>query len=168
MKKRYGNECSSELCEIKITIDKKIKKDVMVYYEIDDFYQNHRRYVKSRSEDQINGKDISLKKMKKSGDCDPVITNSEMGVSKSVNNKDLSSDDVAIPCGLIAKSYFNDVFSNWRIKSKFDDSSEDQPIYVNEKDIAWKADKELKYKNVDLNRQWIDMTDEHFIVWKRF
>ena len=38
---------------------------------------------------------------------------------------------------------------------------------LNEKDIAWKADKELKYKNVDLKKQWIDMTDEHFIVWMR-
>ena len=159
VKKRYDNECSSELCEIKITIDKKIKKDVMVYYEIDDFYQNHRRYVKSRSEDQINGKDISLKKMKKSGDCDPVITNSEMGVSKSVNDKDLSSDDIAIPCGLIAKSYFKDTFE------LYDDNN--NIIEIDEKNIAWNADKKLKFKNIDLDKQWIDMTDEHFIVWMR-
>ena len=41
-------------------------------------------------------------------------------------------------------------------------------ITVNEKDIAWSADKELKYKNTDdLSKQWINITDEHFIVWMR-
>ena len=167
---RYDDhkECENQsICNIKITIDKKMKQPIMVYYQINKFYQNHRRYVKSKSDDQLNGKDISYEVMKDSQDCDPVITNKDMNKNESVTKIALNEDDVAIPCGLIAKSYFNDVFSNWRIKSKFDDSSEDQPIYVNEKDIAWKADKELKYKNVDLNRQWIDMTDEHFIVWMR-
>ena len=167
---RYDNDekCKGkDSCDITLTIDSDMEKDIMVYYQLDGFYQNHRRYVKSKSDDQLNGKDISYEVMKDSQDCDPVITNKDMNKNESVTKIALNEDDVAIPCGLIAKSYFNDVFSNWRIKSKFDDSSEDQPIYVNEKDIAWKADKELKYKNVDLNRQWIDMTDEHFIVWMR-
>ena len=161
---RYDNDekCKGkDSCDITLTIDSDMEKDIMVYYQLDGFYQNHRRYVKSKSDDQLNGKDISYEVMKDSQDCDPVITNKDMNKNESVTKIALNEDDVAIPCGLIAKSYFNDVFSNWRIKSKFDDSSEDQPIYVNEKDIAWKADKELKYKNVDLNRQWIDMTDEH-------
>ena len=59
---------------------------------------------------------------------------------------------------------FNDNFKDWKYKDKFGDI---QVINVNEKDIAWKADKELKYKNIDLQRQWIDMTNEHFIVWMR-
>ena len=54
----------------------------------------------------------------------------------------LNPDDVAIPCGLVAKSYFNDNFINLEI-----DNVRFEP---NIKDIAQKADKELKYKNVNL------------------
>ena len=143
-----------------------MKRNIMVYYQLDGFYQNHRRYVKSKSDEQLNGKDISLESMKDSQDCDPVITNKDMDKEISVTGDALNQDDVAIPCGLIAKSYFNDNFTEWGIKSKFEGENS-EGIKVNEKDIAWKADKELKYKNVDLKKQWIDMTDEHFIVWMR-
>jgi len=163
---RYDEECKDQpYCTITLKVNNKMEPNIMVYYQLDGFYQNHRRYVKSKSDDQLNGKDISYEAMKDSQDCDPVITNKDMGKTKSVlDNKDLKEDDVAIPCGLIAKSYFNDNFKDWKYKDKFGDI---QVINVNEKDIAWKADKELKYKNIDLQRQWIDMTNEHFIVWMR-
>ena len=163
---RYDEECKDKAdCTITLKVNNKMDPNIMVYYQLDGFYQNHRRYVKSKSDDQLNGKDISYEAMKDSQDCDPVITNKDMGKTKSVlDNKDLKEDDVAIPCGLIAKSYFNDNFKDWKYKDKFGDI---QVINVNEKDIAWKADKELKYKNIDLQRQWIDMTNEHFIVWMR-
>ena len=161
---RYDTECPTlgHICSKTIKIDKKIEKKVMVYYQINNFYQNHRRYVKSKSDDQLKGKDVSLRSIKESGDCDPVITNKEMGYGNkpSANNKAiLNDDDLAIPCGLIAKSFFRDKFSLY-------DSNNNQ-IEINENDIAWKADRELKYKNFDLDKQWIDMTDEHFIVWMR-
>ena len=51
-------------------------------------------------------------------------------------------------------------FIDWKVDG--------ENITVNEKDIAWSADKELKYKNTDdLSKQWIIITDEHFIVWMR-
>ena len=162
---RYDEECKGkETCNIVLKVKKDMDRNIMVYYQLDGFYQNHRRYVKSKSDDQLNGKDISLESMKDSQDCDPVITNKDMDKKFSVTGEDLNQDEVAIPCGLIAKSYFDDNFTNWGIRSKFD-GEPSSPINVNEKDIAWKADKELKYKNIDL--QWIDMTDEHFIVWMR-
>ena len=102
--------------------------------------------------------------MKDSQDCDPAITNRDMNKKKNYYGDNLDPDDVAIPCGLIAKSYFNDDFKEWTIVDKFNENTVFSP---NCKDIAWKADKELKYKNVDLSLQWIDMTDEHFIVWMR-
>ena len=158
---RYDTLCTSinTECEATIKIDKKIEKDVMVYYQINNFYQNHRRYVKSKSDDQLKGKTVSLKSIKDSGDCDPVITNSEMGVSVSMTGKPLDADDVAVPCGLIAKSFFQDKFT---LKDE-----KNNEIDIDSNDIAWKADRELKYKNGDKDKQWIDMTDEHFIVWMR-
>jgi len=44
-------------------------------------------------------------------------------------------------------------------------------IEVDEDNIAWKSDKDLRFKNLDkperYERQWIDIEDEHFIVWMR-
>jgi hypothetical protein len=162
---RYDDFCKGQTtCNVKLQIKNDMDRNIMVYYQLDGFYQNHRRYVKSKSDDQLNGKDISYEAMKDSQDCDPVITNEEMGKTESITGATLPQKDVAIPCGLIAKSFFNDNFKNWKLKDEF---GEIKDIYVNEKDIAWKADKELKYKNIDKSRQWIDMTDEHFIVWMR-
>ena len=162
---RYDEECTGITpCTIKLKVEKNMEKNIMVYYQLDGFYQNHRRYVKSKSDDQLNGKDISFEAMKDSQDCDPVITNKEMGKTESITGATLAENDVAIPCGLIAKSFFNDNFRDWKIIDSFGDIS---TLKVDETNIAWKADKELKYKNVDKARQWIDMTDEHFIVWMR-
>ena len=164
---RYDEYCKTKgtitdginKCKIKLDIKNDMNKKVMIYYQLDGFYQNHRRYVKSKSDDQLNGKVISLEDMKDSEDCDPVVTNKEMGKTISVKGNALNGSELAVPCGLIAKSYFNDNFTDWTLNGN--------PLIVNEKDIAWKADKELKYKNSDLTKQWIDMTDEHFIVWMR-
>ena len=163
---RYDNhkECENQsICNIKITIDKKMKQPIMVYYQINKFYQNHRRYVKSKSDKQLNGKSFSLKEMKNSGDCAPAETNAEMNKKTSMTNEELKDDDLAIPCGLIAKSFFNDEYALYK-----NSISNDNKITIDEKDIAWQADKDIKYKNTnDLSKQWIDMTDEHFIVWMR-
>ena len=163
---QYNEECKGKKnCTITLKVKNDMERNIMVYYQLDGFYQNHRRYVKSKSDAQLNGKDLSFEEMKDSQDCDPVITNGEMGKDKSIEgNIDLDQKAVAIPCGLIAKSFFNDKFHDWKIIDKF---NEPKTLNVDEKDIAWKADKELKYKNIDKKRQWIDMTDEHFIVWMR-
>ena len=166
IKHQYDNlpPCqNSKICEISIPIEEDMPPTIMVYYELDGFYQNHRRYIKSKSDDQLNGKSFTLDEMKKTQDCNPVLTNKEMGFekgAKSITGELLNLSDLAIPCGLIAKSFFNDDFKNWKLDG--------ENIVVNEKDIAWSADKKLKYKNTEeLNKQWIDMTNEHFIVWMR-
>lgn len=44
-------------------------------------------------------------------DCDPVISNKEMGKTLAYDEvTQLVPDDAAIPCGLIAKSLFNDSY----------------------------------------------------------
>lgn len=43
-------------------------------------------------------------------DCDPIITNKDMGKSVSVDGSALKEDDIAYPCGLIAKSLFTDKY----------------------------------------------------------
>jgi hypothetical protein len=46
-----------------------------------------------------------------STECDPIVTNADMGVSVAFDGvTTLNQSAVAIPCGLIAKSVFNDTF----------------------------------------------------------
>lgn len=44
-------------CNVMIdNIPKAVKEPIYVYYQLDNFYQNHRRYVKSRDNEQLQGK----------------------------------------------------------------------------------------------------------------
>lgn len=82
-----------------------------VYYELDNFYQNHRTYVKSRSNDQLGGKYI--KDVEGLINCDPVTTVGDLYEFQRFNLNGVALTDLtapAIPCGLIAKSYFTDTF----------------------------------------------------------
>ena len=163
---RYDTIClHNKICNITFNITKRMKKNIIVYYQLDGFYQNHRRYMKSKSEEQLKGNKIDQNQAEE--DCDPVITNGQMGfVDESpYTGKKLNKNEIAIPCGLMAKNYFNDTFSNWTI---IVNNTYNQSIKINDTNIARKSDRE-KYQNVnkDLVGQWIDITNEHFQVWMR-
>ena len=66
--------------------------------------------MKSKSPLQLSGENLGYSGL---DECSPVITNDEMGVTGklSLTNTTLIGSDPAIPCGLIAKSIFNDTFS---------------------------------------------------------
>ena len=160
---KYNTICGVQpLCKGTIEIADDMKSPIMVYYKLNGFFQNHRRYVRSKSHKQLFGQNTTLAQMQDDGDCEPIYTNRDMGFEenrKAANNiSNLSLSDVAIPCGLLAKTYFNDTFYNWTINN--------ETLDINEKGIAWTKDKEL-FKNSDLSKQWIDIEDEHFIVWMR-
>ena len=89
----------------------------------------------------------------------------------------MKPDDPATPCGLVAKSYFNDEFS---LKVKGGEA-----VTLDEKNIAWKSDIQYKFNNVkekvdkDGNKtplkwkdvQWIDMKEngkynDKFFIFK--
>ena len=176
-KQIYSNECkdckgineynkNSEFksnCQINITVEEDMDLPVMVYYQINKFYQNHRRYVKSKNDDQLHGKDIDKKVAE--DDCKHAVTNNDMGITTNYKGDEFNEEEkkaVAVPCGLIAKSFFRDSFK------LFDKDGKE--IEIDESDIAWEADKKIKFQNLpdDLkHKQWIDMEDEHFIVWMR-
>jgi hypothetical protein len=128
-----GNNCNKS-----IIIKEDISKPVYVYYQLDGFFQNSRRYVKSKEVAQLTGDKPYSKE-----NCDPVETNEEMGFSnetKSMNNETyLNPSDIAIPCGLMAKTFFNDNFSFFIIAEK-------EEINVDQKNIAFDKDKKLYSK----------------------
>ena len=81
---------------------------VFVYYEIRNFYQNHRLYANSLSSDQLKGGSPSDSTLKT--DCDPIVYNKDLYTEYSITNKKLDPDAAANPCGMIAYSLFNDSY----------------------------------------------------------
>lgn len=67
---------------------------VLLYYKLTNFYQNHRRYVKSLDSDQLLGKHVDASTLNK-GDCAPLALSPT------------NSSQIVYPCGLIANSMFN-------------------------------------------------------------
>ncbi|KAJ9159822.1 hypothetical protein P3X46_025291 [Hevea brasiliensis] len=111
------NSKSNKICTRNLIVPKLMKSPVYVYYQLDNFYQNHRRYVRSRSDKQLQSKasenDVS--------NCKP---------------EDLVDGKPIVPCGLVAWSLFNDTY-NFKVENK--------ALEVNKKDIAWRSDKERKF-----------------------
>lgn len=92
-----------------------------MYYGLTNFYQNHRRYVKSRDDAQLLGEFSSPV----STDCIPF--------NENTNGKQI------VPCGAIANSLFNDTLKLHSI------SLGDVPVLNT--GIAWPSDKEIKFRN---------------------
>ena len=143
-------------CNKKITIEDDIDAPVFIYYQLDGFYQNARRYIRSKEIDQLTGDDI-----KKHDNCEPAEKNKDMGFpanKTALDGSDLDDNSFAVPCGLMAKTFFNDSYT-FKIG--------DENLKVDETNIAFEKDKKIYDKNPDKSRQWTDMTDEHFLVWMR-
>ncbi|RZC74920.1 hypothetical protein C5167_050399 [Papaver somniferum] len=146
---------TNKTCTRNIIVPKKMKGPVYIYYQLDNFYQNHRRYVKSRSDKQLRSKAYE----RDTSTCDPEGT--------------LPHDIPIVPCGLIAWSLFNDTYGFF---------VDNQSIDVSKKNIAWKSDKDKKFgkdvfpKNFQsgsliggakLNKSIPLSEQEDLIVWMR-
>lgn len=92
-------------CNVTLTVPKDMPPPVFVYYELRGVYQNHRRYVKSRSDEQLANR----------GAADATMTPEE-AATKLANCQPMlffngDPDKVINPCGLIAWSNFNDSYA---------------------------------------------------------
>ena len=160
---RYDNNNNCTIgneCKIDFHIEETMEKNVFVYYRLKNFYQNHRRYIKSKSHKQLKGNILTEKEIK--DDCDPIILNKDiyLGLKNIDNNEELDPNGVAHPCGLIAKSYFNDSYIIVK-------QGGDEDIIISDTDIAWSVDKD-RYKNSDnKSLQWFNVENERFMVWMR-
>jgi len=132
---------------------------VYFYYELTNFYQNHRRYVKSRSDPQLRGEPVVEADLVSK--CDPLV--------KSADGKKL-----LYPCGLIANSYFTDKF----VAPMLNTTAGSTNVSWTDVGIAWESDKAQKFKNfsnfdnasmtmVGPQNVTLDHMAEDFIVWMR-
>ncbi|XP_007022744.2 PREDICTED: ALA-interacting subunit 3 isoform X1 [Theobroma cacao] len=111
-----------KICNRTLRVKKLMKQPIYVYYQLDNFYQNHRRYVKSRSDSQLKN------------------NNSQDDVDSCKPEDNTADGKPIVPCGLIAWSLFNDTFNF---------SLNNQQLAVNKKGISWKSDRDSKFgKNV--------------------
>ena len=81
-------------CISKLHISSIFQGPVYIYYGLDNFFQNHRKYVKSRDDTQLMGSfENDLGKSAPSPDCAPfAMANATFGYA---------------PCGAVANSLFN-------------------------------------------------------------
>ncbi|XP_028844367.1 transmembrane protein 30Aa [Denticeps clupeoides] len=113
-------------CSIPFTLEQPFENNVFMYYGLSNFYQNHRRYVKSRDDSQLNGDKSSL--LYPSKECEPYRTRNGLPVA---------------PCGAIANSLFNDTLE--LIYYYPNKSSMSIPLVKT--GIAWWTDTHVKFRN---------------------
>eukprot|EP01016_Furgasonia_blochmanni_P020616 TRINITY_DN2300_c0_g1_i8.p2 TRINITY_DN2300_c0_g1~~TRINITY_DN2300_c0_g1_i8.p2 ORF type:complete len:187 (-),score=25.74 TRINITY_DN2300_c0_g1_i8:676-1236(-) len=104
---RYDQDCQGKAtCIVNLKVPKLMKSPVFVYYELDNFYQNHRRYMKSKDTNQLMGEDPGSGDI---GDCDPVKTMADANKVTYAGGQPITEPGSAVanPCGLIARSMFN-------------------------------------------------------------
>ena len=171
-KEQYDNkgECKdtedgeSKNCTVEFDVNEDMDGPVFFYYQLDNFYQNHRRYVKSKSSDQLKGNKISQSSAEL--DCDPVVYMDDLGFTADTLNKisqkyglneewteDEAKDKnkIAYPCGKIAQTFFNDTFEMY--------DGDGKKVKIEEDDISWKSDRDNKFKqNSRKNiKKWMDV-----------
>ena len=156
--RRRSDAGAGTTCVLTLTPRRTLKAPVYVYYEMTDVLQNHRRFVKSRSDDQLAGR--------QHGDfataCEPkaYVVNDTDGTKRAVN-----------PCGLMAWSTFNDTYA-------FEVDGVNVP--VNATGLAWRSDVREKFADYEPANVNDDAAtrggraigpsvsrDERFIVWMR-
>lgn len=163
------------VCTLQFLIPNDLKPPVLMYYRLTNFYQNHRRYVKSLDTAQLKGDAVKASTIK-DGTCDPLRIDNATGLPY-------------YPCGLVANSLFNDTFSNPVLQNVRNSNQANQTYNMTNKGIAWESDKALygltKYKLEDIAvpPNWIERwpsgkytednpppnldQDEEFQVWMR-
>lgn len=112
-------------CSISITVDQDMNGEVFLYYGLSNFFQNHRRYVRSRDDAQLNGQSVTADSI--TTNCDPY---------RRVNS---TSAEYYAPAGAIANSLFNDTFT-------MTDSS-GTSLSIIRTGIAWPTDYNQKFNN---------------------
>ena len=154
---RYDDICNGiDQCLITIDVPKKLTGNIFLHYKLTNFFQNHRRYIYSRSDAQLRGEFLTYNELSSCGDY------------RSVNGSH-EVKDLLVPCGATALSFFNDTF-NW-----MNDTGNNQ---FSDAGISWRSDREKLFKppNEKYNEsvQWLNeshvegnIRSERFITWMR-
>ncbi|CAL8070266.1 unnamed protein product [Calicophoron daubneyi] len=162
---RLGATCH---CNKSLYLQEDISGPVFIYYGLKNFYQNHRRYGRSKSNTQLLGTPMSPDSLSA---CEPYA---------SYTNA--TSTYAILPCGAIANSIYNDSFSVVYLPSL---NAGNITLHVSTKNVAWQSDVDRVFgslgpdalKNTVKPPNWpkpIDQrtsnpfkSDEALMVWMR-
>ncbi|KAJ3091698.1 hypothetical protein HK102_013779 [Quaeritorhiza haematococci] len=99
---------ANRVCSVRFEVPSNFAPPVFMYYRLTNFFQNHRRYVKSFDANQLKG-DIIENPDSLQTSCDPL----KKKPSNLTYPDGFTPDPDAqyYPCGLIANSFFTDQFS---------------------------------------------------------
>lgn len=135
-----ASAASQASCSIQFSIPNDLNPPVLFYYRLTNFYQNHRRYVKSVDEAQLKGDAVPASKLDSNNDCDPLVKNDD--------------GKAYYPCGLMANSLFNDTFSSPVLLNNLDNPKDNQTYFMTDRGIAWTSDQarygKTKYNASDI------------------
>ncbi|XP_053242155.1 cell cycle control protein 50C-like isoform X2 [Podarcis raffonei] len=115
----WEKEC---LCFTNFTLQESMQGDIFMYYGLHNFYQNHRRYVLSRSDAQLLGRKANIQ----NSNCAPFAT--------------YENGTPIAPCGAIANSMFNGTARPpyWQKPVYLlDEANQENNGYTNEDFIIW-------------------------------
>ena len=169
----YAKPTNTSVCSLEFTIPQNIGPPVLLYYRLTNFYQNHRRYVKSYDQSQLKGRFVSNGSIASSA-CNPLELN--------------ATGYAYYPCGLIANSLFNDTFTSPVQLNVPAENVDNRTYEMSQRGIAWDSDRSLygktEYKWYEVapppnwQRRFPDgytddqpppalEDDESFMVWMR-
>lgn len=162
---RYDSSCPKigQNCFINFQITTQVQQPIYFFYRLTNFYQNHRRYVQSIDFNQLKGQ--VYVNASAIPNCSPVILNAHTFRTVSIANTTLDPQAAAFPCGLVARSMFNDSFTLY-----LNTNGTNSTINISNKGIAWPDDINYRYKNLPANQsnlQWMDVEDERFMTWMK-
>ncbi|KAM4796620.1 cell cycle control protein 50C-like [Rhinophrynus dorsalis] len=117
-------------CSVNFTVPEKLQGEVFMYYGLSNFYQNHRRYVISRYDTQLLGRNVTnTESIQKLSNCAPFTT--------------YPNGTPMAPCGAIANSLFNDSINLFY----HPDASTKVQVPLLKTGNTWWSDKNVKFRN---------------------
>lgn len=151
---------NDNICTLYFVVDKTLNGPLFLYYELNNFFMNHRKFVKSKIWAQLRGEEV-----KETSTCENAWTMKEMFGEESVYYTNewghtFQPTDPANPCGLFARAFFNDTYTMYN-------NHTNSQITIDETKISNKYLREKFFKrNKNYQEtQWIDVQNEHFINW---
>ncbi|XP_077198168.1 cell cycle control protein 50C-like [Paroedura picta] len=118
----WDKEC---FCFTNFTLLESMPGDIFMYYGLHNFYQNHRRYAQSRSDEQLLGRNVNIQ----NSNCAPFAV--------------YGNGTPMAPCGAIANSIFNDTIDLFY----YPDSTTALRVPVLRQGNTWWTDKNVKFRN---------------------
>jgi len=136
---KRGPKCNNT---IRIDLPSRMEPPIYLYYKLENFYQNHRRYATSRDDYQLSGSQRIFSDV--STNCYPIIQNAFYQDSNIISGN--RTYKIYNPCGLIAWSMFNDTFIIRDSNKILCNGPKPDEIQCSKNQIAWPSDINYKFK----------------------